>query len=62
MDIIQLTPQELEDGGQATVDDLTELNLGTEDDPEPVFVSSLLSEEELQKYKQLLYEYKDVFA
>ncbi|XP_062114336.1 uncharacterized protein LOC133825400 [Humulus lupulus] len=62
VDIIQPAPQEIEDGGQVTDDDLTELNLGTEDDPKPVFVSSLLSEEELQKYKQFLYEYKDVFA
>ena len=26
-------PQELEDGGQPTIDELVEINLGTKDDP-----------------------------
>ncbi|KAG5524131.1 hypothetical protein RHGRI_030953 [Rhododendron griersonianum] len=30
-------PLELEDGGQPTVDDLKELNLGTPDEPRPIF-------------------------
>ena len=62
IDILQPAPQEFEDGGQATVDDLVEINLGTEDDPKPVFVSALLTEEELPQYKQVLHENKDVFA
>lgn len=62
IDILQPTPQEFEDGGQATVDDLVEINLGTEDDPKPVFVSALLTEKELPQYKQVLHENKDVFA
>lgn len=62
IDILQPAPQEFEDGGQATVDDLVEINLRTEDDPKPVFVSALLTEEELPQYKQVLYENKDVFA
>jgi len=37
------TPQKLEDGGQATVDDLKELNFGTEEEPRPIYVSSLLT-------------------
>ena len=44
------------------VDDLKELNLGTKDDPKPIFVSALLSEDEIEEYYQLLLEYKDVFA
>ncbi|XP_038717270.1 uncharacterized protein LOC120010560 [Tripterygium wilfordii] len=55
-------PSTLEDGGQATVDELKEINLGTEADPRPTFVSALLSPEEETKYIQLLQEYMDVFA
>ncbi|KAM2067327.1 hypothetical protein ACFX1T_043672 [Malus domestica] len=55
-------PSQLEDGGQATVDDLKELNLGTSEEPKPIFVSALLSTDEIEKYYQLLLEYKDVFA
>lgn len=39
-------PLELEDGRQAIVDDLVEINLGTEKDPRPTFISALLSDEE----------------
>ncbi|XP_062093643.1 uncharacterized protein LOC133799660 [Humulus lupulus] len=62
IDILQPAPQEFEDGGQATVDDLIEINLGTEDDPKPVFVSALLTKEELPQYKQVLREKKVVFS
>ncbi|KAM1773936.1 hypothetical protein ACFX12_043370 [Malus domestica] len=55
-------PSQLEDGGQATVDDLKELNLGTSEEPKPIFVSALLSADEIKKYYKLLLEYKDVFA
>ncbi|KAM1206144.1 hypothetical protein FF1_006824 [Malus domestica] len=55
-------PSQLEDGGQATVDDLKELNLGTSEEPKPIFVSALLSADEIEKYYQLLLEFKDVFA
>ncbi|KAM3016254.1 hypothetical protein FF2_000296 [Malus domestica] len=54
-------PSQLEDGGQATVDDLKELNLGTSEEQKPIFVSALLSTDEIDKYYQLLLEYKDVF-
>lgn len=40
------TPPKLEDGAQATVDDLIEVNLGTEDDFRPTFISARLSLEE----------------
>jgi len=37
------TPETLEEGGQATVDDLKELNFGTKKEPCPICVSSLLT-------------------
>jgi ribonuclease HI len=55
-------PQELEDGGQPTVDELVQINLGTEDDPRPTFVSASLTEEEREDYRSFLTEYKDCFA
>ncbi|KAL2941826.1 Sal-like protein 4 [Bienertia sinuspersici] len=55
-------PESLEDGGQATVDELKELNLGTKGEPRPVYVSALLSQEEEDAYFNLLKEYRDVFA
>jgi len=56
------TPKTLEDGGQATVDELKELNLGTNEEPCPICVSSLLTPKEEKEYFDLLSEYKDVFA
>ena len=56
------TPKTFEDGGQATVDDLKELNLGTNEEPHPIYVSSSLTLEEEKQYLELLSEYKDVFA
>ena len=56
------TPKTFEDGGQATVDDLKELNLGTNEEPRPIYVSSSLTLEEEKQYLELLSEYKDVFA
>uniref|UniRef100_A0A803MDQ2 Integrase catalytic domain-containing protein n=1 Tax=Chenopodium quinoa TaxID=63459 RepID=A0A803MDQ2_CHEQI len=55
-------PRTLEDGGQSTVDDLKELNLGTTDEPRPIYVSAQLSPNEEKAYFDLLMEYKDVFA
>ncbi|KAM1789816.1 hypothetical protein ACFX12_033938 [Malus domestica] len=60
-DVTDVPPQ-LEDEGQATVDDLKELNLGTKEEQKPIFVSALLSADEIEEYYQLLSEYKDVFA
>ncbi|KAM2599740.1 hypothetical protein TB2_038112 [Malus domestica] len=59
---VTAAPPQLEDGGQATVDDLKELNLGTEEEQKPIFVSALLRADEIEEYYQLLSEYKDVFA
>ncbi|XP_028547560.1 uncharacterized protein LOC114578513, partial [Dendrobium catenatum] len=56
-------PEELEDGGQtATMDELKEVNLGTEEDPRPTFISSLLSEDQAEEMKELLCEFRDCFA
>jgi len=52
----------MKDGGQATIDELWEINLGTTDDLRPIFMSATLNDEEVAQYEQLLQEYKDVFA
>ncbi|KAM1018797.1 hypothetical protein ACFX2C_040378 [Malus domestica] len=62
IDNAQPAPPQIEDGGQATVDELREINLGTDDEPKPIFVSALLTPEELEDYKSLLQDYRDVFA
>ncbi|KAM1024147.1 hypothetical protein ACFX2C_037459 [Malus domestica] len=59
---VTAAPPQLEDGGQATVDDLKELNLGTKEEQKPIFVSALLRADEIEEYYQLLSEYKDIFA
>ncbi|KAM0856129.1 hypothetical protein ACQ4PT_049321 [Festuca glaucescens] len=55
-------PPELEDGVELTVDELTEINLGTEDDPRPTYVSATLTNEEREEYKMFLMQYRDCFA
>ena len=52
----------IEDEGQATIDELKELNLGTDKEPRPIYVSSLLTLEEESKYFELLMKYKDMFT
>ncbi|KAM2028577.1 hypothetical protein ACFX16_040186 [Malus domestica] len=44
------------------VDDLKELNLGTSKELKPIFVSALLSTDEVDEHYQLFLEYKDFFA
>ena len=56
---VEDAPQSLEDGGQSTVDELKEVNLGTIEEPCPTFISTSLSSEEEGKYMSLLTEYKD---
>ncbi|KAA0051508.1 ty3-gypsy retrotransposon protein [Cucumis melo var. makuwa] len=55
-------PQSLENGGQSTVDELKEVNLGTIEEPRPTFISGSLSSEEEGKSMSLLTEYKDIFS
>ena len=52
----------MEDGVQAIVDELKEINLGTTKEPRPTFISALLTPEEEERYLRLLVEYKDVFS
>ena len=52
----------MEDGGQAIVDELKKINLGTTKEPRPTFISALLTPEEEEGYLRLLVEYKDVFT
>ena len=48
-DMTEASPQ-MEDGNQCTVDDLEEINIGTTDDPRPIFISKHLSKENKLKY------------
>jgi len=60
-DTVQLTLAEMENGGQVTIDEHREINLGTTDDSKPIFVSTMLKDNVVW-YEQPLREYKDVFA
>ncbi|KAL0396320.1 UNVERIFIED_CONTAM: hypothetical protein Scaly_0080400, partial [Sesamum calycinum] len=53
-DGIQNAPPQLEDGVQATIDELKEMNLGTTEEPSPIFISALLSPEEEKQYFKTL--------
>ncbi|XP_028060408.1 uncharacterized protein LOC114264016 [Camellia sinensis] len=61
-DEAQPAPTEFEAGGQATVDDLREINLGDEGENKPTFISANLKEEEARQYISFLREYRDIFA
>ena len=45
--VIQAAPREIKDGGQATIDEIREINLGTTEDPKPILVSAILNDEEM---------------
>ena len=47
---------------KTTVDVLKEVNLGTDKDPRPTHVNTLLAADEERAYVDLLKEYKDVFS
>nr|GLL41887.1 uncharacterized protein LOC109150426 [Ipomoea trifida] len=53
---------ELEEGVRAAIDELKEVDLGTPENPRPIFISTLLSNEDEEIYVTLLKEYIDVFA
>jgi hypothetical protein len=55
-------PRELEEGGQNTIDDLVEINLGAEENPRPTYISASLLPERQEQLKTLLREYVDCFA
>ncbi|XP_020085565.1 uncharacterized protein LOC109708295, partial [Ananas comosus] len=54
--------EQLEEGGQATIDELLEVNLGTEEEPRPTYISALLPKDEQSNLKALLLEFVDCFA
>ncbi|XP_027151178.1 uncharacterized protein LOC113751382 [Coffea eugenioides] len=56
------TPPELEQKVTNTVDVLKEINLGTSNDPCPIYISSCMTPEEEKDYVDLLLEFRDVFA
>ncbi|XP_070041508.1 uncharacterized protein [Nicotiana tomentosiformis] len=55
-------PPELEEGVKAMIDALKEVNLGTDEEPRPTYISALLAIDEESTYIELLKEFKDVFA
>nr|GMD82530.1 uncharacterized protein LOC109154689 [Ipomoea batatas] len=55
-------PHELEEGVRAAIDELKVVDLGTPENPRPIFISTLLSNEDEKIYVELLKEYIDVFA
>ena len=44
----------MQDGSQATIDELQKINLGTIDDPKLILDSTMLNDEEVVQYEQLL--------
>ncbi|XP_070055284.1 uncharacterized protein [Nicotiana tomentosiformis] len=53
---------ELEERVKTTVDALKEVNLGTNEEPRPTYLSALLEVDEERTYIELLKEFRDVFA
>ena len=62
IEAIQSAPPEMEDGGQPTISELLEIKLGTIKDPKSIFVSTMLNNEEVVQYEQILWEFNDVFT
>ncbi|XP_028121773.1 protein NYNRIN-like [Camellia sinensis] len=61
-DEAQPAPTEFEAGGQATMDNLHEVNLCDQGENKPTFISANLKEEEARQYISFLREYHDIFA
>ncbi|XP_070014746.1 uncharacterized protein [Nicotiana sylvestris] len=53
---------ELEEEVKTIVDALKEVNLGTDEEPKPTYLSALLEVDEESTYIELLNEFRDVFA
>ncbi|XP_020596966.1 uncharacterized protein LOC110036780, partial [Phalaenopsis equestris] len=60
--LVEDAPPEFEEEIKSTIDELKEVNLGTEEHPRPTFISSLLDNEESAELVELLTEFKDCFA
>jgi hypothetical protein len=52
----------MEDEHQPTIDELEEINIGTSDDPRPVFISKYLSTKSKEEYKMFLSKNRDIFV
>jgi hypothetical protein len=61
IDVTLDTPQ-MEDRHQLTIDELEEINIGTPDDPHPVFISKHLSTKSKGGYKRFLSKNRDIFV
>ena len=61
IDATTASPQ-MEDGNQPTIDELEEINIGTPDDPRPIFISEHLSIKSKKEYHKFLSANRDVFA
>ncbi|XP_049394584.1 uncharacterized protein LOC125858841 [Solanum stenotomum] len=55
-------PPELEEGVKTTIDPLKEVNIGTDEDPRPTYLSAFLEVDEEITYMNILKEYRDVFT
>ncbi|XP_049374052.1 uncharacterized protein LOC125839127 [Solanum verrucosum] len=55
-------PPELEEGVKTIIDPLKKVNLGTDEDPRPTYLSAFLEVDEEAAYMNKLKEYRDVFA
>ncbi|CAL8174769.1 unnamed protein product [Prunus armeniaca] len=61
-EVLDFAPATLDDSLPEVEDPLQEINLGTEEDPRPTFVSALLEEPLKTKIIALLHDFKDCFA
>ncbi|KAL0367222.1 UNVERIFIED_CONTAM: hypothetical protein Sradi_3612300 [Sesamum radiatum] len=59
---VGIAPPELEEGVKTTVDELKEINLGDVENPQPIYISALLTDDEEKTYVELLREFKDIFV
>ncbi|CAL2256534.1 unnamed protein product [Prunus armeniaca] len=61
-EVLDFAPAALDDSLPEVEDPLQEINLGTEEDPRPTFISALLKEPLKNELVALLQEFKDCFA
>ena len=54
VEAIQRVPPEMDDGGRGAINQLREINLGITYEHKPIFVSTMLNDEEVAQYEQLL--------
>ncbi|CAL2257134.1 unnamed protein product [Prunus armeniaca] len=61
-EVLDFAPTTLDDSLPEVEDPLQEINLGTEEDPIPTFISALLKEPLKSQLIALLQEFRDCFA